>query len=88
MEYPNSYIVKCKAAGFENPLTLEELWKLYQNLYPKRDNIELFTKLRIDMSQSGCDKFLRNQSIHEIFLVSYMYGKSKSCWDSRTYKWT
>lgn len=88
MEYPSTYINKCKAAGFETPLTLEELWGMYQKLHPKKNNIELFSRIRIDMAQSGCDKFLFKQSIHEIFLVSYMYGKNKVCWDVRKQNWS
>lgn len=68
---------------------LQELYDLCKSL-PKlkdTDDYTLLSKMRMGIAQACCDSYLKRQSMHDFWLMFWMFEKMKKCWHGGAMKW-
>lgn len=91
-DFKPSYIKKCSKIEEFNfqPIPLGELFQKYKTTVPKnstKTDFKMLSSLRIAMSNACCDKYLQQQSIHDMFLIGYMKEKYGKDWYEDRASW-
>ena len=84
MTYPESYLKKCRTIPeFDGHIpTLEELFRNLRTI-PRLQNTadyDLISHMRIAMNKACCDKYLRQQTLMDCFIIGYMKLKYNLDW--------
>lgn len=91
MNLPKSYLEKVKTIPelSGNLPNLDELIQLVKSLpqYKETSDYALLSKMRCNIAQCACDKYLRTQSMYDFWLIFYMNVKYRKEWNDGAKKW-
>lgn len=86
--YSNSYLKKCKALIID-PLSLDDLVELCKEMPKHKKNtfLQLLSNFRIGVQRNYCDSYLKTQTLHDLWIMFYIFEKDGKIWNEGKNVW-